>query len=110
MGGHPGAEGFGAGLVGAQPVGRSVDADDDASVQQPVEHGGGDDRVAERGGPRGDADVGGDGGGGAVGVAGVDHLEQRGGGLGGQRQVAQFIDQQELGACVEAHHGGPAAL
>jgi hypothetical protein len=41
MGAHRLPEGLGAGLVGAQPVGRAVDADDDTVVQQPVEHRGG---------------------------------------------------------------------
>jgi hypothetical protein len=36
-----------------------VDADDGGSVQEAVEHGGGDGGIAERAGPVGDADVGG---------------------------------------------------
>ena len=43
-------------------------------------------------------------------VALGDDLEQRGGGFGGQRQVAEFVDDQEGGAGVEAHGGGPAAF
>ena len=43
-------------------------------------------------------------------VALGDDLEQRGGGLGGQRQVAQFVDDEQGGAGEEAHGGGPAAF
>ena len=43
-------------------------------------------------------------------VALGDDLEQGGGGFGGQRKVAQFVDGQERGSGVEAHGGGPAAF
>ena len=43
-------------------------------------------------------------------VALRDDLEQRGGGLGGQRQVAEFVDHEQRRAGVEAHGGGPAAF
>ena len=43
-------------------------------------------------------------------VALGDDLEQRGGGLGGQRQVAQLVDDKEGGSGVEAHGGGPPAF
>ena len=39
-----------------------------------------------------------------------DHLEQRGGALGLQRQVAHLVNDQEAGAGEEPHGGGPAAL
>jgi len=45
--GHPLPQGLGVGLVGAQPVGGAVDADDCGAVQQPVQHGGGDGGIPE---------------------------------------------------------------
>ena len=44
------------------------------------------------------------------GVALGDDLEQGGGGLGGQREVAEFVDHEEGGAGEEAHGVGPAAF
>lgn len=46
------------GLVGAEPVGRSVEADDGGAVKEPVEHRGGNGRVAEGACPVGNTDVG----------------------------------------------------
>jgi hypothetical protein len=43
-------------------------------------------------------------------VAAVDDLEQRRGGLAGQRQVAELVDDQQLGGGEEPHGVGPAAL
>ena len=43
----PAAELAGAGPVGAHPVGLAGDVEHHGSVQQPVEHGGGDHRVVE---------------------------------------------------------------
>jgi hypothetical protein len=37
-------------------------------------------------------------------------LEQRRGGVGGQRQAAELVDEQQGRAGVEAHPGRPAAL
>jgi hypothetical protein len=62
MGVHRGscAQRLGAGLVGTQPVGGSVNSDDYATVEEPVEHGSCHHRVfSERGGPGADADIGG---------------------------------------------------
>ena len=43
-------------------------------------------------------------------VALGDDLEQRGGGFGGQREVAEFVDDEQGGAGEEPHGGGPAAF
>ena len=56
-----------------------------------------------------DAAVGGQDDGGLQ-VALGDDLEQGGGGFGGQREVAQFVDDQEAGSGEEAHGGGPASF
>lgn len=40
----------------------------------------------------------------------ADNLEQGGGGLCRQRQVADFIDDEEPRSGVEAHGGGPPAF
>src|ERR671922_2145762 len=109
MGAGSFAEVAGVGLVGAQPVGGSVDADHGGAVQEPVEHGGGDGGVAERAGPVGDADVGRQDRAGLE-VSLVDHLEQGGGAVGGQRQVAEFVDDQQAGPAEEPHDRGPAAF
>jgi hypothetical protein len=79
------------GVVGAEPVGVAVEVEDDGSVQEPVEHGGGDGGVAEDLAPRSDAPVARQDDG-RLEVALGDDLEDRGGGLGGQGQVTQFID------------------
>jgi len=79
------------GLVGAQAVAVTVEVDDDASVQEPVEHGGGEHVIAEDAAPAGDSPVGGEHDAGLE-VALADDLEQRRGGVGGQRQVAQLVD------------------
>jgi hypothetical protein len=60
-------------------------------VQESVEHGGGDGGVAEDLAPGSDAPVGGQDDAG-FGVALGDDLEQGGRGLGGQGEVAQFVD------------------
>ena len=44
------------------------------------------------------------------GVALGDDLEQGGGGFGGQREVAEFVDHEEGGAGEEAHGVGPASF
>ena len=43
-------------------------------------------------------------------VALGDDLEQSGRGFGGQREVAELVDEERCGAGVEAHAGGPAAF
>jgi hypothetical protein len=92
-GGHRLAQCCGMVLVGAQSVGRAVDADDGGAVQKPVEHGGGDGCVTESCCPVSDPDVR------AqnrrwLQVSLVDDLEQCGRAVTGQRQVAQFINDR----------------
>src|SRR5215469_10539616 len=109
MGAGSFAEVAGVGLVGAEPVGRSVDSYDGGPVQQPVEQRGGDGGVAEGAGPVGDADIGGQDRAGFE-VPLVDDLEQGGGAVGGQGQVAELVDDQQAGPGEEPHDGGPAAF
>src|SRR6266540_2703694 len=68
----------------------------------PSSTGGGDGDAVEALAPAGDAAVGGEDDR-AVFVAAGDDVEEVAGGLGGERQVAKLIDQQELRAVPEAH-------
>lgn len=61
-------------MVVAEPVGRSVEGDDDGAVQESVEHRGGDGGVAEDLAPGADGSVGGENDRGFQ-VALVDDLE-----------------------------------
>lgn len=73
-----GAEAFCLGAVGAHAVALPVDLEDDASVEEAVEHGGGDHGVVEDLAPAGDAAVGGEDDR-AFEVAALDDLEEGGG-------------------------------
>jgi hypothetical protein len=75
-------------------------------MQQPVRHRRGDRRVAESCCPVSDPDVGRQNRGGLQ-VALIDHLEQRRRAVTGQRQVAKFVNHQELRAGEEPHAGRP---
>ena len=75
----------------AQSVAWAVDADHGGAVQEPVEHRGGDGGVAEGCCPVSDSDVGGQDCR-AFEVALVDYLEQGGGAVAGQREIAQLVD------------------
>src|SRR5205807_893518 len=81
----------------------------DASVEEPVEHGGGDHGVVEDLSPGPDAEVGGQRDGPFQVALGHD-LEEGGGGLGGEGQVAHLVDDQEAGSGVEAHDVVPASF
>jgi hypothetical protein len=83
-------------------------------VEQPVEQGGGDDRVAQQFAPFGKATVAGQDHG-ALFIAGIDQLEEQVGAAGGNRQIADLVpsqpcsrmacrarDDQESRAAVEA--------
>lgn len=85
-----------AGVVVAGSVGVAVEVEDDGAVEEPIEHGCGDGGVAEDLAPGRDAAVGGEHDGGFE-VALGDDLEQRGGGLAGQRQVAQSSMTRRVG-------------
>ena len=91
MSGGGAAEAFGGGVVVAEPVGVAVEVEHDRAVQQSVEHGGGHGGVAEDFAPRTDAAVDGDHDG-CFQIALRHNLKQGGGGLAGQRQVAQFVN------------------
>jgi len=72
-----------------------------AVAEQPVEDGGGDDGIAEHGSPFADRAVGGDQHA-ATRVTARDELEEEMGGVGVERQIAEFVDDQELGLGEEA--------
>src|ERR671936_1021965 len=80
---HPLSGAVDQALMLAQAPAWALDVDDDRPVQQSVQDGRGDDRVAEQLAPGGQAAVGGDDGGRVVVVAAVDHMEQGGGGGAG---------------------------
>ena len=104
-----GAEGVGAVLVGAHPVGGAVDAGDDAAVQETIQCRGGEHRVAEPLGPGGDPDVGcGDDA--SFEVAGVDDLEQQGPRFLVQGAVGELVEDQQLRGGEVPQPGGEAVL
>ena len=77
-----------------QPIGMSLNLDDDGRVQQAVQQGGGHDVIAEDSAPVPEAAIGGEDGG-ALLVAGIDQLEEQVGAAGLQGQVADLIDDQQ---------------
>jgi hypothetical protein len=77
--------------MGPHSVAPPLDGQDRRAVQDPVEHGRGDDRVIENLAPGGDAAIGGEHDG-AFQVPAGDDLEQRRGGFTRQRQVAPLVD------------------
>src|SRR5581483_11364961 len=104
-----GAELLDAVVVAAHPVAGAVDREHGAVVEEPVEDGGGDGGVLEDLAPVGDAAVGREDDR-AVFVAAGDDLEEVAGGFGGQGEVAELVDDQQLWAVPEAHRRLPAAL
>ena len=78
----------------AQPIARALDLDDNGMVKQAVEQGRGDDGIAEELAPFGEAAVGGEDHG-AFFVAGVDELEEQIAAAWHDRQVADFVDDEE---------------
>lgn len=87
--------------MGAQAVAGSFDLDHDGVVEQAVEQRGGDDRITEDLAPVGKAAVAGQDDG-ALFVTGVDQLEEQVGAAGGDRQIADLVDDQERRPAVEA--------
>ena len=77
-----------------QPVGVAFDLDHDGMVQQAVQQRGGHDDVTEDGAPVPEAAIRGEDGG-ALLVAGIDQLEEQVGAAGLDRQVADFIDDEQ---------------
>ena len=95
--------------VAPQAVACSFDVHDDGMVQQPVQQGGGDHGVAEHLAPFGKAAVGGEDHRTPL-VAGVDELEEQVPATGDDRQVADLVDDQELGPAQEAEPLAQRAL
>jgi len=83
----------------AQPIAFALDGDDVAVVKQAIEDGGGHHRVAEHGVPFADRPVGRHQHGAAL-VATAHQLEEQLGDVGRERQIAEFVDDQELGLAV----------
>jgi hypothetical protein len=84
-----------------EAVARALDLDDDGVVEETVEEGGSDDRVAKDLAPLGEAAVGGEDHR-SLFVAGVDELEEEASAIRGDWQVADLVDDQERGAAEEA--------
>ena len=80
--------------VSSQDGLRSVGGDDFGVVDEAVDHGGGHDVVAEHFAPAAERLVGGDDEAGPL-VAGGHQLEEQVGGLGFERDVADFIDDEQ---------------
>ena len=97
--GHAGGQALGGrhevGVLSLAVAG-ALDVHDDSVVQQPVEQGGGDDGVPEDLTPFGKAAVGGQDHRAAL-VAGVDQLEQQVPCGGAEREVADLVDDEQLG-------------
>src|SRR5262245_14324946 len=85
-----------------KPITRSLDLDDDGVVKEAIEERCGDDGIAEDLTPFGKAAVGGEDHG-ALLVAGVDELEEQVAAAGNDRQVSDFIHDQQRGATQEAN-------
>ncbi len=78
-------------------------------MHEPVEDGGGDDGVAEDVAPFGEASVGGDEGGVAAFVAGVDDVEERGGAALVHGEQSDVVDDEDGGGGVGLELRGPGA-
>jgi hypothetical protein len=85
----------------AESIAGALDLDDLGVMEQAIEQGGGDDLVAEDVAPFAEAAVGGEDHGAAL-VTGVDELEEQVGAAGGDRQVADLVDDQQGVAGDEA--------
>jgi hypothetical protein len=93
----------------AQPVARSLDLDHHGMVQEPVEERRCDDGVAEDLAPFRKTAVGGQDHSAPL-VAGIDELEEQIAAAGGDRQVADFVDDQQRAAAQEADFLAQGAL
>ena len=78
----------------AQAIAGSLDLDDDRVVKEPIEKRGGDNRIAEDLSPFGEAAVRGEDHG-ALFVSGVDELEEQVSAAGDDRQVSNFVDDDQ---------------
>ena len=77
-----------------EPVAVAFEGDDLGVVDEPVDHGGGDDVVAEDLAPAAERLVAGDDEAGSL-VAGGDELEEQVGGFGLEGDVADLVDDQQ---------------
>src|SRR3546814_21073216 len=84
----------------AEPIAVTADCDHGAVVQQAIQDGGGDHRVAEHRAPLGDRAVRGEQDRAAL-VTPADQLEEQGGGVRLERTVAELVDDQQLRPGVE---------
>src|SRR3546814_8558401 len=92
----------------AEPIAVTADCDHGAVVQQAIQDGGGDHRVAEHRAPLGDRAVRGEQDRAAL-VTPADQLEEQVGGVRIERQVAELVDDQQLrperkGTRLNSHH------
>ena len=78
-----------------EPVAVAPDRDDVAVVEKAIEDGGSHHGVAEHGAPFPDGSVGRHEHGAAL-IASADKLKEQVGGIGLERQVAKFVDDEEL--------------
>src|SRR5262245_19919159 len=85
----------------AKPITRSLDLDDDGVVKQAIEERGGDNWIAEDLTPFGKATVGGEDHGGAL-IAGIDELEEQVAAARNDRQISDFVHDQERGPAKES--------
>lgn len=87
--------------MSAQAIAGALDLDDGGVVQETVEQGCCDDGIVEDVAPFGKAAVGGEDHGAAF-VAGIDELEEQVAAALDDRQVADLIDDEQLGPAEEA--------
>jgi hypothetical protein len=93
----------------AHAIAGALDLNDDGMMEQPVEQRGGDDGITEDVTPFGKATVGSEDHG-ALFVAGVDELEEQVAAAGGNRQVADLVDDEQRTAAQEADFLAQRAL
>ena len=92
------------------PPRRSLDVEDHGVVHEPVQDGGGNDRVAEDLAPLGQAPVGGDEGGVAPLIAGVDHVEEDPGSAPFDGEEPDVVDDQHARGGEGLELGGQGAF
>ena len=85
----------------AHAIAGTLDLDDHGMMEQPVEERGGDDGIAEDVAPFGEAAVGGEDHG-ALFVARIDELKEQVAAAGGDRQIADLVDNEQRAAAQEA--------
>jgi hypothetical protein len=86
--------------MGAQPVAGPFDLDDHGVMQEAIQQGRRDDGIAEHLAPFGEAPVGREDHG-TLFIAGVDELEEQVCTACGDRQIADLVDDEQRGSCIE---------